>query len=176
MTFGEKFKNLRIGNGFTQEELAEKLSVKKEKISRWEKDEEIPSLNNLRLIEKTFGVTLDELVSDENNEGNESDEEEKPNTPLPPLSKKMKILVFVLALIALTVYTLSRIYNTIWLSALNILCLVSFLIFILRLRIHERLSDKEIRQRLRNQWELSRAVAIIAIIAVITTLISIFLH
>ena len=63
MTFGEKLKKLRTDNGFTQDELAEKIFVTRTAISKWESDRGYPSIESLKVIAKFFVVTIDELLS-----------------------------------------------------------------------------------------------------------------
>ena len=70
MTFDEKFKKLRTDNGLTQEELANKLYVTRGAISKWETDKGFPNIDSLKLISKTFNISLDELISDEAIENN----------------------------------------------------------------------------------------------------------
>ena len=65
MTFGEKLKSLRQQNGITQEELADKLYVTRTAVSKWENDRGLPTLDTMKQISILFGVTLDELVSDD---------------------------------------------------------------------------------------------------------------
>ena len=65
MTFGEKLKSLRGQNGITQDELAEKLYVTRTAVSKWENDRGLPTIDTLKRIADLFGVTLDELVSDD---------------------------------------------------------------------------------------------------------------
>ena len=65
MTFGEKLKNLRGQNGITQDELAEKLYVTRTAVSKWENDRGLPTIDTMKQIAELFGVTLDELVSDD---------------------------------------------------------------------------------------------------------------
>ena len=65
MTFGEKIKSLREQNGITQEELAQKLYVTRTAVSKWENDKGFPSIDTLKHLAELFGVTLDELVSDD---------------------------------------------------------------------------------------------------------------
>lgn len=65
MTFGEKIKSLREQNGITQDELAERLYVTRTAVSKWENDKGLPSIDTLKRIAELFGVTLDELVSDD---------------------------------------------------------------------------------------------------------------
>lgn len=63
MTLGEKLKKLRADNGFTQEELAEKLYVTRTAISKWESNRGYPNIDALKAISKFFSVSVDDLLS-----------------------------------------------------------------------------------------------------------------
>lgn len=63
MTLGEKLKQLRIKENLSQEDLANKLNVSRQAISKREQNLSLPDTNNLILIAKIFHVTLDELVN-----------------------------------------------------------------------------------------------------------------
>ena len=65
MTFGEKLKKLRTQNNITQEELADKLYVTRTAVSKWENDRGFPGIDSLKQLSALFGVTIDELISDE---------------------------------------------------------------------------------------------------------------
>ncbi len=65
MTLGEKIKNLRTRNNLTQEELADRLFVTRTAVSKWETNRGYPDIANLKSIAELFGVSLDDLVSDE---------------------------------------------------------------------------------------------------------------
>lgn len=60
---GRKIKELRINNKMTQKELAEKLYVSAQAVSRWENGEVEPSLSTLVEIAKIFNVSTDELLN-----------------------------------------------------------------------------------------------------------------
>jgi transcriptional regulator with XRE-family HTH domain len=62
---GNKLKQLRIKQQWTQEELAEKLFVTRNAVSKWETDKGIPSIQSLKDIAKVFHVTIDHLLSEE---------------------------------------------------------------------------------------------------------------
>lgn len=66
MTNGEKLGNtlyeLRKKAGLSQEELAEKLSVSRQAVSKWECGESLPDTEKLIAISKFYSVSLDELV------------------------------------------------------------------------------------------------------------------
>ena len=67
MLFSEKLKSLRKQNDLTQEELAEKLLVSRQAITKWESGEGTPDIDNLKQISKLFDITIDELVKEEKN-------------------------------------------------------------------------------------------------------------
>ena len=67
MNLGEKIKRLRKENNLSQEQLAEKLNVSRQAISKWEANKAYPDIENLILLRKIFDVTLDDLIIDENN-------------------------------------------------------------------------------------------------------------
>jgi len=62
MTIAEKIKKLRKDNNMTQEDLAEKLNVSRQTISKWETNVVIPDADNIVSICKLFNITTDELL------------------------------------------------------------------------------------------------------------------
>ena len=62
MKFSEKLMNLRKQKGMSQEELADKLNVTRQTISKWELDQTVPDMNKLIEISKLFEISLDELT------------------------------------------------------------------------------------------------------------------
>ncbi|MFD2046542.1 helix-turn-helix domain-containing protein [Ornithinibacillus salinisoli] len=66
MIFGEKLKNERKNKGWSQEELADKLFVSRQSVSKWENGQNYPSIEIIIKVSDLFGVTIDELLrSDE---------------------------------------------------------------------------------------------------------------
>lgn len=65
MYVGHKIKKLRQDHHMTQEQLAEKLHVTRNAVSKWETDKGIPNMDSLLAIAKLFHVSLDNLFSDE---------------------------------------------------------------------------------------------------------------
>lgn len=65
MKFCEKIKKIRIDNSLTQEEMASKLFVSRSLIAKWEQDRGIPSIDMLNTIATTFGLTVNDLITDE---------------------------------------------------------------------------------------------------------------
>lgn len=56
-------KNLRNHHGYTQEEVAEHLQVSRQAVSKWEKGESMPDIENCMALAKLYNVTLDNLVN-----------------------------------------------------------------------------------------------------------------
>lgn len=65
MTLADKLKEARKNAGLTQTELAEKLCVSRQAITKWETGKGIPDVENLRLISKVLNVSIDFLLDDE---------------------------------------------------------------------------------------------------------------
>ncbi len=65
MTLGERIKNYRQKLGLSQEQLAEKINVSRQAITKWENDSGIPDIDNLISLSKVMGISLDELVMGE---------------------------------------------------------------------------------------------------------------
>ena len=63
MTLQEKLYSLRRKAGYSQEELAEKLGVSRQAVSKWERGESSPDINNVIAITQLYDVSVDELVS-----------------------------------------------------------------------------------------------------------------
>ncbi len=64
MTLGEKIKEARKQCMLSQEQLAEKMSVSRSAVAKWETDKGLPDIDNLRMIAKTLNVSLDYLLDD----------------------------------------------------------------------------------------------------------------
>ncbi|WP_024860995.1 helix-turn-helix domain-containing protein [Ruminococcus flavefaciens] len=62
MEFNNKLYELRKQKGFSQEELANRLNVSRQTVSKWEVGDSTPDMEKLVAISDLFGVSLDELV------------------------------------------------------------------------------------------------------------------
>lgn len=65
MILADKIMNLRKKNGWSQEELAEKLGVSRQSISKYEGAQAVPDLDKILKLSQIFGVTTDYLIKDE---------------------------------------------------------------------------------------------------------------
>ena len=59
---GNRLAELRKEHGYSQEELADKLGVSRQAISKWERGEASPDTDNLIELSRIYGVSLDELL------------------------------------------------------------------------------------------------------------------
>lgn len=69
MTVGESIQKYRKELGLSQEELGQKLLLSRQTISLWEKDQTIPTLDNLMRLKEVFGVSVDEILGVDNKGG-----------------------------------------------------------------------------------------------------------
>lgn len=60
----ENLINLRNINGFSQEEIAEKVNVTRQAYAKWEKGESVPDIERCALLAKVYNVSIDSLYKD----------------------------------------------------------------------------------------------------------------
>ena len=68
----QRLQKLRKENGYSQEELADKLGISRQAVSKWERAESSPDTDNLIILARLYNMSLDELLYD-----NETTEEIK---------------------------------------------------------------------------------------------------
>lgn len=81
MTLGEKIYTLRSQNKMSQGDLAEKLNVSRQSISKWETNQSVPELDKLIQLSDLFHISLDELVRSKDPEENDRPIEDTPTPP-----------------------------------------------------------------------------------------------
>ena len=69
--WGEILKNHRLKLGLTQEDLAEKINVSRQTISKWELGQTLPDIYNCQELCKIYNISLDELLQNDNIAPNE---------------------------------------------------------------------------------------------------------
>ena len=65
MTFGEKLQALRKAQGWSQEELAARIHVSRQALSKWESGASVPDTENVVALSRLFGVSTDYLLLEE---------------------------------------------------------------------------------------------------------------
>ena len=79
MKLAENIQRRRKAAGWTQDQLAQKCAVSRQAVSKWEAGQSVPSLDKLRQLANSFGISVDELVQDD------PEPEETPQTESPSL-------------------------------------------------------------------------------------------
>ncbi|MGN9162046.1 helix-turn-helix domain-containing protein [Clostridium sulfidigenes] len=77
MNFKENLKKLRKEKNISQEQLAEKLNISRQAISKWESGKAYPDIDNLILLRDIFNVSLDELMVNEKTDKGKSINQEE---------------------------------------------------------------------------------------------------
>lgn len=62
MSLGNHLFHARKKRGFTQEDVADKLGVSRQTVSKWETDETLPDIHQAKRMSVLYGVSLDELL------------------------------------------------------------------------------------------------------------------
>ena len=65
MTFGEKLKEARKESGLSQEQFAQKLSVSRSAVAKWESDKGMPDINNLKAMAQLLDISVDYLLDED---------------------------------------------------------------------------------------------------------------
>ena len=78
MNLSEKIVVLRKYNGMSQEELAEKLGVTRQSVSKWEGAQSVPDIDKILQLARLFGVTTDYLLKEEQGEPEYTAEDDTP--------------------------------------------------------------------------------------------------
>ena len=79
MKIGEKITQLRTASGISQEQLAEKLQVSRQSVSKWEMDQSLPQIDKVLQLCELFDVSTDELLQDKISIRNNLSNERKEN-------------------------------------------------------------------------------------------------
>ena len=77
MNIGEKLFELRKGKNLTQDEVAEKLNVTRQTVSKWETNQSTPDFDKIVPLCELYGITPNELLSEEMKESEKTDDTDK---------------------------------------------------------------------------------------------------
>lgn len=158
--FGEKLKKIRTDNRLTQDELAEKILVTRTAVSKWETNKGYPSIDSLKELSNLFGISIDELIADDDIENKRLLDEVE--------SRKYywyAIGCLGIATVSAVVYYFAQIP---YLNILSILGVAGYVIFgILSKPKYKRLSAKKMIV----PYIISRLVILAVVIIVIVTTI-----
>lgn len=65
MELKDKLQLLRKQNGYSQEQLADKLGIARQTLSKWENGQAVPELGNLISLSNLYGITIDRIVKED---------------------------------------------------------------------------------------------------------------
>lgn len=122
MKFGENLKIIRNQKNISQEELAEKIGVSRQSISKWETGENFPSMNNIMCLCKVFECKINDLVHENFTDIDSFDNEIKENIVKFKKEKQVKV-----KLISKVLYIISNLIKNI----LNIFIIILFIVTII---------------------------------------------
>ena len=134
MTLNKKLLHLREQHSLTQFEVAEKINVSRQAISKWESGSSIPSMDNLLALSKLYGVTIDYLIDEASSESN------LPGAKVAMACSKITLKHLVLAMISLvaisaTLLIIGNITNTTASMSILFLFMVEGLFFFVIIRL-----------------------------------------
>jgi phosphoglucosamine mutase len=64
MTIGEKIYHLRVVNNLSQDDLAKMIEISRQSLSKWENDETLPNIDNIKQLCEIFKISADEMIND----------------------------------------------------------------------------------------------------------------
>jgi len=103
---GKFIQQLRKGKNITQEQLAEKLFLNSRSISKWERGENLPDIENIKKLSEIFEVSQEEIMNGER----KKTKKEKIKEKLKSFLKKYKLIIIPFILINIILYILLAIF------------------------------------------------------------------
>lgn len=138
MKFGDNLKNLRKSKKYSQEELAEKVNVSRQSVSKWETGEAYPEMNNLLELCKIFKCRINDLVNDSILDIDSLDEKTKIEVGKLKEEDQKKVKG-----LSKSIFIIARISKILIMLAIGILLISSILTNILLANV--RINNNEIR-------------------------------
>lgn len=133
MTLGKKIAALRAEHKMSQGDLAEKLNVSRQSVSKWETDASIPELDKLVALSDLFGITLDELVKDAQPEEKSMEQATAVQPEAPRGTGTQKILGYIFLSVGLLCGVLGLVFS----RTLPALCLHPLMVGIVCLTVRK---------------------------------------
>ena len=118
MILADKIVRLRKKNGWSQEELAERMNVSRQAVSKWEAAQTTPDLEKVLMLSKLFGVSTDYLLKDE------LEQEEFTDDTLEPVTRR-------LTMEEANIYLAHRKWASVRIALATMLCILSPVCFFL---------------------------------------------
>lgn len=110
-----KLVELRKKHNLSQEELAEKLGISRQAVSKWERAESSPDTDNLIALAKLYNVSLDELLLNEDNKNDELEVDEPEVVDVEENTKtSIKFVLGIKSIIPITIAVIYIIIGSLW--------------------------------------------------------------
>lgn len=154
MSLGQRLLNLRKSKGLSQEELAEKLDVTRQTISKWETDQSLPDFDKIIPICKLYNISADELITGE--------KEKIVNLEEPNLINKKKkakgialgiLLYFISVVVVMICIPVFNFDPIVTVSAFLIICGIATFFIVYSCIVYKEEKKEEKENKLRNQIE-----------------------
>ena len=105
MTLGERLAKLRKEKGLSQEEVADRINVTRQTVSKWELDQSLPDFEKIIPLCKLYNITSDELLTGKVEETNEDLENVNSELAISVRRKKaitisISLILFVLSIVS----------------------------------------------------------------------------
>lgn len=101
----EKIYTLRRKNGLSQEQLAERIGISRQAISKWEGGLSTPELDKLKALSECFQITIDELTNDKSsNNSSDTTEQKKDDTANKLIESRIGIALCLMGAICLVLF------------------------------------------------------------------------
>ncbi len=101
----EKIYTLRRKNRLSQEQLAERIGVSRQAISKWEGGLSTPELDKLKALSECFQITIDELTNDKSsNNSSDTTEQKKDDTANKLIESRIGIVLCLMGAICLVLF------------------------------------------------------------------------
>ena len=123
MILADKIIENRKKNGWSQEDLAEKLGVSRQSVSKWESAQAIPDMKKILQLSEVFGVSTDYLIKDEI--------EEKPAMELAPVDNGLEETVRSVSMEEAVTFLKYNETASRWISTGVMICILSPVLLIL---------------------------------------------
>lgn len=137
MKFGDNLRNLRKSKKISQERLAEKVGVSRQSVSKWERGEAYPEMNNILSLCEIFHCKINDLVHEDLIDIDSLDEEVKMSVVKFKKEKQNRVKG-----LSKAIYIIARIGKI--LSVLGIVCTIATMIAIPFISSNVKVKDNEI--------------------------------
>ena len=151
MNIGEKILQLRKKEGMSQEELAEKLNVTRQTISKWETNQSAPDFEKIIPLCEVFNIKADELLRGEIKEKDQSDD--KVIRKKTALKVSISVFLYFLAIIWLiSMSTNTWLSEELMVSVFLFICAIATVILIYHFMTLPKEEKEEKKEEKKYEW------------------------